>query len=172
MKKNVLVFGLIVGGILTGWMLYMAARCYTNPKVENNDTIGYAAMVLVFSLIYVGIKNYRDKYLGGTIRFATAFKTGFLISLVASTLYVVVWLVDYYIFIPDFLEAYSTHVLFQASLDGASQADLDAKAKQMATFKELYENPVFVVLITYAEVLPPGLAVSLISALILKRKPH
>jgi hypothetical protein len=35
----------------------------------------------------------------------------------------------------------------------------------------MYENPLFVVLITYSEVLPVGLVVAFISSLILKRKP-
>jgi len=170
MKRNVLIFGFTIGGILTIWMLYMAARCYANPEFETNDTIGYAAMLLVFSLIFVGIKTFRDKHNGGVIRFGQAFKTGFYISLVASTLYVVVWLVDYYLFIPDFLESYEKHVLYQASLDGATQPELDAKAEEMKTFKDLYRNPLFVVVTTYLEVLPIGVVVSLISALILKKR--
>jgi len=40
----------------------------------------------------------------------------------------------------------------------------------MAEFKEMYKNPLYVVLITYTEVLPVGLIVALVSALILKRK--
>ncbi|HMS70459.1 MAG TPA: hypothetical protein PKD18_20070 [Saprospiraceae bacterium] len=41
----------------------------------------------------------------------------------------------------------------------------------MADFKEMYKNPLFVILITYSEVLPIGLLVALLSATILKAKP-
>jgi hypothetical protein len=34
----------------------------------------------------------------------------------------------------------------------------------------MYKNPLFVVLMTYAEVFPVGLIVSLVSAMILRRK--
>jgi len=40
----------------------------------------------------------------------------------------------------------------------------------MTKFGEMYKNPFFNALITYTEILPIGLIVTLISALILKRK--
>lgn len=40
----------------------------------------------------------------------------------------------------------------------------------MAEFKELHKNPLFVIFISYAEVLPSATVIALISALILKRK--
>lgn len=171
MKKNVLVFGLISGSIITIMMVYMTSLCNTNPKFESNDTLGYTGMIAAFAFIFVGIKNYRDKYNNGMITFGKAFKTGFYISLIASTLYVVVGLVLYYVFIPGFLDQYTIHVLYNAELNGATASELEQKAAEMADFKELYKNPLFVILITYSEVLPIGLAISLISAFILKRKP-
>lgn len=170
MKKNVFVFGLISGLWITSMMVYSAAACYANPEFESNDVVGYAGMIVAFSFIFIGIRNYRNKYKNGVITFGEAFKTGLYISLIASTLYVLVWLVDYYVFIPGFLDQYINHVLYQARMDGASQPELVQKAKEMADFKELYKNPLFVVIITYSEVFPVGLIISLISALILKRK--
>lgn len=169
MKKTVLVFGLILGGIITTMMIYGATQCCRNPESESNDIAGYAALIVAFSFIFIGIKNFRDKYNGGLISFGKAFRVGTLITLVASTMYVVVWLFDYYLFVPDFIDKYIQHVLYEARTDGATQLQLDKKAAEMADFKELYKNPLFVVLISFAEVLPIGLVVSLISSLILKR---
>jgi hypothetical protein len=171
MKKNVIVFGLISGVIISCMAVYTAAMCCANPAMETNDVLGYAAIIAAFSFIFVGIRNYREKYNSGFITFGGAFKIGFYISLIASTMYVVVWLVDYYLFVPEFIDSYTRHVLYQANADGATQAELDQKAVEMANFKEMYKNPLFVVLITYSEVLPLGLVISLISALLLKRKP-
>jgi hypothetical protein len=170
MKKNVLVFGLISGLFITTMMIYTTSKCYTNQEFKSNDVVGYAAMLAAFSFIFVGIKNQRDKYNGGVITFGKAFKAGFYITLIASSMYVGVWLIDYYIFIPDFLEKYIPHVLKEASASGASQAELSKKAEEMAEFKEMYQNPAFVIIVSYIEVLPIGLIISLISALILKRK--
>ena len=171
MKRNVLVFGLILGTLLCANVLYTANLCYNNPDFQSNDVLGYSVLVVVFSLTFFGIKNYRDKELNGIISFGEAFKTGALIAFLGATAYVVVWLFYYYLFIPDFLDKYIPHVLSEATRSGASAAELSAKSKEMEDFREMYRNPVFVVLISYAEVFPIGLVVALISALVLKRKP-
>lgn len=170
MKKNVLTFGLISGLIITIMMLVTVAACYNNPDFEGNQVLGYAAMIIAFSLIFVGIRNYRNKYNNGIISFGKAFKIGLYITLIASTVYVVVWLFDYYLFVPDFMDRYTEQVLNAAKRDGATAAELTAKANEMASFKEMYKNPLMVILITYAEVVPVGLIITLISALILKKK--
>lgn len=171
MKRNVLIFGFILGTILAVQMVYMVNLIYTNPDFESNDIVGYAAMVVVFSLTFFGIRNYRDKQLNGVISLGKAFKTGALIALVGATMYVVVWLFYYYLFVPDFLDKYILCVINDANRDGATAAELAAKTEEMEQFREMYKSPFFVVLITYAEVLPIGLVVAFISSLILRRKP-
>lgn len=170
MKKTVWVFGLISGLLITGMMLYSILKIYRGDNFKGNDVLGYAAMIIAFSFIFVGIKNYRDKYNQGVISFGKAFKIGLLITLVASTMYVAVWLVDYYFFVPDFIDKYTVCVLNDAKRDGATEAQLAQKTSEMASFAKMYENPLFVILITYLEVFPVGLIVSLTCALILKKK--
>ena len=165
MKKIVLTFGLIIGVILCANMVIMVNMMYDNPDFKGNDILGYVAMVVLFSLIYFGIRSYRNNHLDGFISFGKAFKTGALIALIGATIYVVVWLFYYYLFVPDFIDVYTSYVL-----DNCSEADLQAKTTEMANFKEMYKNPFFVILITYSEVLPVGLVVALVSSLILKKQ--
>jgi len=132
--------------------------------------IGYASMLISFSLVFVGIRNYRDKYNGGVISFGKAFKIGIMIVLIASTIYVVAWLIDYFYFIPDFLEKYSAHMLDQLKSSGASQIEINKQTIEMANMGRMYKNPFFNAMMTYVEILPVGLIVTLISSLILKRK--
>jgi hypothetical protein len=170
MKKNIWIFGLISGALITAIANYMAWVCCANPEFETNDFLGYTAMLVIFSLIFIGIRNYRNHYLGGQITFGQAFKAGFFMSLIAGTLYVLVWLVDYYVFIPQYVDQYTLHVLHKAKTNGATATELAETAKSMAEFKEMYKNPLFVIVTTFLEVFPIALIVSLISALILKRK--
>jgi len=162
----------MAGVILAGFMVYVSLLVYNNPNFKSNDIVGWAGMIAVFALMFVGIKNYRDKYNGGFISFGKAFKTGFYIALLASTIYVIAGLMIYYVFMPDWLDKYIEHVMYCERLKGATAAELNKKAQDMANFKEMYKNPAFVVFMTYMEVLPVGVIVALISAFILKRKPR
>ena len=167
MKKIILVNGLIGGIIVSAVMATAVASGYSGA---GGMIIGYASMLIAFSLIFVGIKNYRDKYNDGFISFGKAFKIGILITLIASTLYVATWLIEYFFFIPDFGDKYAAEMVDKLKASGASQLELDKKAKEMADFASMYKNPFFNALITYTEILPVGLIVTIISALILKKK--
>lgn len=174
MKKNIIIYGVIAGIVVSFLMLFSVnymSHCEGNVDYGTSMLIGYAAMLLAFSLVFVGIRNYRDKYNEGIISFGKAFKIGIIIVLIASTIYVVAWLIDYFFFIPDFLEKYAAHTLNELKTSGASQAEIDKQTKEMANFSKMYKNPFFNAMMTYIEILPVGLIVTLISSLILKRKP-
>ena len=171
MKKNVIVFGSISGLILLIILVTSTMVCYSNEDFSGNMWLGYSSMLVAFSFIFIGIKNVRDKLNGGYISFGKAFKVGMYISLIASTIYVVTWLVEYYIFIPDFMDKYLAHVLREATKDGATAAELKSKKDEMAVYTDMYKTPLGVIVLTYLEVLPVGLIISLIAAAILRRNP-
>jgi amino acid transporter len=173
MKKNIIIYGLIAGIVVSILMLFTTSyisHCEGSIDYGTSMLIGYASMLIAFSLVFVGIRNYRDKYNEGVISFGKAFKIGIMIVLIASTIYVVAWLIDYFFFIPDFLEKYSTQMLGKLKAGGASQIEIDKQTKEMASLCRMYKNPFFNAMMTYIEILPVGLVVTLISSLILKRK--
>ena len=173
MKKNIIIYGLIAGIVVSIFMLVSINYIsHVEGKVDYNTSllIGYASMLIAFSLVYVGIRNYRDKYNGGVISFGKSFKIGIMIVLIASSIYVVAWLIDYFFFIPDFMEKFSAQELDKLKTSGVSQIEIDKQTKEMADFARMYKNPLFNAMMTYAEILPVGLVVTLISSLILKRK--
>lgn len=165
MKKVVLIFGSVIGIVLSTNSIIHMSMMYSNPDYKANDAIGYATMVIIFSVIYFGVRNYRNNHLEGKINFSKAFKTGAIICFIASTYYVVFGLMYYYLFVPDFMEVYADYII-----RNSAASEVEAKTAQMASFKEMSKNPFFVVLISYFEVLPIGMIIALISAFIVKKK--
>ena len=167
MKKNIITYGVIAGIVVSVLML-----CSISILTDYNTSlvVGYASMLIAFSLVFVGIRNYRNKYNGGVISFGKSFKVGIMIVLIASTIYVIAWLIDYFYFVPDYLEKYSAKMLDKLKAGGASQIEIEKQTREMADFARMYKNPFFNAMMTYAEILPVGLIVTLISSLILKRK--
>lgn len=167
MKKNIIVYGLTSGIVVSSLMLLSITNV---TDFDLGLVIGYSSMLIAFSLVFVGIKNYRDKYNNGVISFGKAFKIGIMIVLIASTIYVFVWLIAYNYFIPDYLDKYAAYMLDKLRAGGASQIEIDNQIKEMADFTVKYKNPFFNAMLTYVEILPVGLVVTLISSFILKRK--
>lgn len=169
MKRVVLTFGLIAGAILSV-MMVVTIPIVSRNGFENGEIIGYTTMVLAFLMVYFGVRSYRDSVLDGTIGFGRAFRAGLLITAIGSACYVATWQVVYRKLMPDFAEKYAAHALDKARAAGATQAQLDAKARDMAKFQEMYRNPFFNVAITFLEPLPVGLLLTLVSAGVLSRR--
>ena len=168
MKKNIIIYGLFAGFVVSFLMLFSMSLSIKDLNISM--IIGYASMLIAFSFVFVGIKNYRDKFNGGVISFGNAFKIGIMIVLIASTIYVISWLINYFFFNPDYLEKYTAQMLDKLKANGASQIEIDKEAKEMTDFASMYKNPFFNAMMTYMEILPVGLVVTLISSFILKRK--
>jgi Protein of unknown function (DUF4199) len=172
-KKNILVFGTISGVIISTFMGVSMALMSQGGDGGGSSSmiIGFSAMAVAFSFIFVGIKNYRDKQNGGTITFGKAFLLGLMISLIASTIYVITWAVEFHFFMPDFIDKYSAMQVKQMHSSGLSGAALDEALKSIENTNYNYKNsPFFFAAYTYMEILPVGIIITLISALILKRK--
>jgi hypothetical protein len=172
MKKIVLKFGLISGaflGVMTGILMPICmSRGY---EMAYSQVVGYSAMVLAFICVFLGIKRYRDDVAGGVISFGKAFQVGILIALIASAMYVVGWEIAYWGFIPDFGDKYAAMTLERMKAKGAPAAEIARQQAAMEQFKVLYRNPLFNIGITFLEVFPVGLIVTVVAAAILRRKP-
>ena len=169
MKRIVLTFGLIAGGILSAMML-ATLPFMDQIGFERGEVIGYTSMVVAFLLIFFGIRSYRDNVAGGSVGFGRALLVGVMISVVASLCYVVTWEIIYFKLAPDFVTKYQAHILEKAREAGESEAAIARTKAQMDRFAELYSNPAINVAITFVEPLPVALVVSLVSAGILSRR--
>jgi hypothetical protein len=171
MTRKILTYGLISGAIVSIVMLISIHFCHESGNYEGSMLVGYATQLLAFSLIFFGVRNYRDKESNGIITFGTALKMSLLITLIASTMYVISWAIYYNFFAPDFMEKYSEMILKRLSDEGATAQKLAETTKEMQGYKDMYKNPISFALITYVEIIPVGILVSLIASLILRKKP-
>src|SRR5688572_28135034 len=92
MKKIVLVYGLIAGTISGGLMMITMPMFKSGTlDMNNGELIGYTGMVIALSLIFFGIKSFRDNQVDGTITFWKGCQIGLLIALIASVMYALTW---------------------------------------------------------------------------------
>jgi Protein of unknown function (DUF4199) len=172
LRNIVLRFGLASGVILVAVSAVMMPLCMKGIiNFEHQEVLGYTAMVLAFLMVFFGIRSYRETVAGGAISFGKAFQVGILICLVTCAMYVLGWEIAYFNFFPDFLDQYSAHVLAKMHARGASEADIQKTAAQMAEMAKHYHNIFYNSAITFMEIFPVGLIVTLVSAAILRRKP-
>ncbi len=164
MKRTILSFGLIAGLVLGVFITLLALG------KAGNAVWGYSSMIVAFSFIYVGIRNYREKYNDGIISFGKAMRIGLGITLIGSTMYVLFWMITFYCFVPDFMDKYAATMVKAAQDSGVAGAALDKKLAYIKQRQDSYKSPVFVFFFTYLEVMPVGIVISLIAALILRRR--
>ena len=58
----------------------------------------------------------------------------------------------------------------QVKASGASPAEVAAETERLKSFAEMYKNPLYNAAFTFLEPFPVGLVITLISALVLRRK--
>ena len=174
MRKVTLIFGLLSGAIISILMVIGIALGENGViSFDFSEFVGYGSMVIALSMIFFGIKSYRDNYQKGAIRFWKGFQVGILISLIASLMYAITW--ETYLHTrpagsESFFEKYSDFVINKMKEKGASSDKVDQKIKEMEDMKKMYRNPVFRFGITIMEILPVGILITLISAALLRRK--
>jgi hypothetical protein len=169
MFGHILKYGLIAGAIVGGIMFSMFTFGDGEHDFEYGMLIGYATMLVALSAVFVGIKRYRDKELGGVIRFWPAFGMGVAMSVIAGVIYVASWEASQAITGDDFMGAYTQFVLEQARAKGESEAAIATMAAEMKEFAVQYANPWFRLPMVFSEIFPVGVLVSLVSALLLRR---
>ena len=174
MRKVILTFGLLAGAIIsiimtTGIALYESGV----TTGYFSELVGYATMVIALSMIFFGIKSYRDNYQKGAINFWKGFQVGLLIAVIASLMYAITW-EAYSQTRPagpaSVMEKYADSVINKLKEKGASAAEIDQEVKKMDDYKRMYRNPVFRFGITLVEILPVGIIITLISAAVLRKK--
>lgn len=169
MLRIILGYGLIgavIVGVPLAWgMLSMPAD---GSMPENGALIGYTTILVALTGVFLGVKHYRDKVLGGVIKFLPALGVGLGISAVASLGWVIAWEISLAVTKFDFVAVYNQMLLEQAQSEGASAEKLAQVARDGEAFGQMYANPVIRMGITFLEMFPIGVVISLITAALLR----
>ncbi len=171
MRKIVLVYGLIAAAIFAITM-FGAFPFWKNGTLtfDNGEYVGYTSMIIALSLVFFGVKSFRDNHLNGSIKFGKAFQVGLLISVVASLGYAISWEFYFNLIAPDFMDAYAAFSIDKAKSSGVGEAQIQKLMADMDSAKEMYKNPFLRFGMTLTEVFPVGILISLISAGLLRKK--
>lgn len=170
MTKIVLIFGFISGAISAGLMWILIAVVNTGSiNIDNGMIWGYATMIIALSLVFFGIKSYRDNH-GGRITFFKGLQVGILISLISAVCYATSWELYYSGSGQVFLQKYTAHYLDKMKESGASDAEIEKQRVEGEQFMELYRNFFVRFPMTLMEILPVGIIVTLVSAALLRKR--
>jgi hypothetical protein len=83
----------------------------------------------------------------------------------------VIWQIIYKNFLPDFADKYANHVVEKSRASGATPEQLTKQMEELKDMKVLLDNPwLSSAVIFISEPLPVGLVMTLISALILRKR--
>lgn len=170
MKKIVLIYGVIAGAIVAASMVWgFLVSDSSGEGMQMLEVMGYLIMLIALSVIFFGIKKYRDDELGGVITFGTAVLVGLGISIVASIIYVITW--EIYLAQTNyaFMNEYVAASLDSMRASGATAEEIQVAAADFDVMAERYKNPMFRLGITFVEIFPVGLLITLISAAILRK---
>lgn len=170
MTRIVLIFGLISGAI-AGLLMWILMYVVNSEAVnfDNATILGYATMIIALSMIFFGIKSYRDNN-GGKIGFWRGVQIGILISLISAVCYAASWEIYYPKIGQEFIQKYTTYYLDKMKAGGASEAEVEKASKEMNDFGEMYKNLVVRFGVSMSEILPVGIIVTLISAALLRKR--
>ena len=168
--RTILIYGVLAGIVVIVPMslLMMNSDFAEGDHGAQSMFTGYALMLLAFSLIFVGVKRYRDRQLGGVIRFVPALLTGLAISAIGSLVYVIGWEITLAATDYAFMNDYTAAALESARAKGVSAAELARLSEQMEGYRAIYANPLARTAMTFVEPFPVGVIVSLATAVLLR----
>ena len=174
MTRVVLTFGLLAGVIIAALVWITAALAERDMiRFERLEVVGYASMIIALSMVFFGIKSYRDNQGKGTLTFWKGVQVGALISVIAGVLYFAGAL-SYGIVSPGFedtfMRKFTELKVNQLQAKGASQAEIDKSTAEVETMRVLFKNPLLFFLVCMMEILPVGIIVAVISAALLRKR--
>ena len=168
MLRKILSYGLIAGLVVGISLLGLTLALNGHQPSRWGVVVGYLSMLIALSAVFVAIKRQRDVEQGGVIRFWPAFAMGVGISAIAGVCYVLTWEATLALTHMDFAGDYTKALIEQQRAKGLSGEALARFIADMDNFRTQYAKPLYRLSMTFSEIFPVGVLVSLVSAGLLR----
>lgn len=150
--KYILVYGSLSGAVIIAAMLAVI-----NLSGLHSEFVGYLIMLVALTMIFIGVKRYRDVECGGVIKFGRALALGLGIAACATLTYILIWEVYLAATNYTFFDSY----IASLKAGGAPAGEI----AQMVSMRDTYNNnPLFRMGMTAIEILPMASVIALLSA--------
>ncbi|TRX59585.1 DUF4199 domain-containing protein [Fulvivirga sp. M361] len=168
MKTIILKNGIYASLCVVGIPLIFWSLADEKPNYDLDEIIGYSTMILCMAFVFLGIREYRDQELNGSISFGKALKTGLYIALIPSIAFGIYDLIYIMYLDPDFYDNYYNHYIqeLQGELSGN---DLKKAIVELNEQRDFFRNPGIQFMVMFLTVFMIGIIFSIISSFILKK---
>ncbi|OEJ99716.1 DUF4199 domain-containing protein [Roseivirga misakiensis] len=166
MKRILKIYSPYIFGILMGVPIIFGLIYGYGPETfDAGEVIGYSSMIVAMALIFVAVKNHRDKVNKGSISFGEAMRIGLSLSGIGG----LAWGLYNFIFVtwimPDFNEQYLAH---QEGLEIGTSAFQEKFDALMNSSESFMYTPLGGTILMFVTVFLIGTVISIISGLVLK----
>ncbi|HEU4779601.1 MAG TPA: DUF4199 domain-containing protein [Steroidobacteraceae bacterium] len=120
MTAFILRYGILGGVLVSIPALWNWLALTPDDQPDTGMVFGFLIMIVALTAVFIGVKAYRDKELGGVVRFLPAFGVGLGISAVATVFYVVSWEICMAYSSFDFIAFWKTSMIESAKAKGAT----------------------------------------------------
>ncbi|MEM8568532.1 MAG: DUF4199 domain-containing protein [Bacteroidota bacterium] len=169
MKQLIIKNGLYATLVLVGVHIVAWVVSDGEPNYEMGEIIGYTSMIICMVFVFLGIREYRNVELHGTMTFNQALGMGVLIALVPSLAFGLYDIVYILYLNPDFTNDYFNHYLDKMR-NTLTAEEFEKARQQMEAEKEFWSNPLLQFIVMFLTVFVIGFIVALISSAILQTK--
>ena len=167
MQKIALTYG-ILSGTITIVTLILGLVVSDGGSFLSSEAFGYLTMLVALSMIFVGIKRYRDQELGGVIRFLPALAMGLAIAVIAGIIYMMVWELYSMSTGYAFIDSYVNGAIEAKRASGLTGDRLAQEITALEAMRSNYGKFYFRMPMTFLEIFPVGLIIAILSAALLQ----
>ena len=131
--KTEIKYGLITGAGVCLWVMtvYFLGFHTAPEKMHIGEYSGFFSYIIPIVCLYLGIKNKRDKELGGYIRFGQGLTTGFLMTLITALITVIFFFIYNKFINTDWMEIGIEYTRKKLVVEGLNPAEISLRIENM-----------------------------------------